>query len=99
MAPSRSAGNGPALTVRGSASFVRSGRFAFPVGQTTHTVDVPGGVTTKSIVLASFQNALPYGTVSATRDVATGRITVRLDGPALAFPYQPIIGWMVVEVP
>ncbi|MGQ0830217.1 MAG: hypothetical protein ACT4OV_00895 [Microthrixaceae bacterium] len=94
------AGNGPALSVRGIASFTRSGRFTFPVGAQTFSVDVPGGVTAKSIVLATLQNVSTGATIkTASRNASTGKITVTLLSPAPPFPYTPIVGWLVVDLP
>jgi hypothetical protein len=95
------AGHGPALTVDGVASFSRSGRFAFPIGQSTATVDVPGGVTQKSVVFASLQN--PVDILNAiertSRDVNTGTITIALSDVAVGFPYTPVVAWLVIDVP
>jgi hypothetical protein len=99
--PIAAAGNGPALTVDGVASFSRSGRFTFPVGQSTATVDVPGGMTSKSVVFASLQNPVEIGASikRASRNATTGKITITLSHAAVGFPYTPVVAWLVLDVP
>jgi hypothetical protein len=78
------AGNAAALNVRGVASFTRSNVATVPAGATSVVVNVQGGLTATSHVLATMQTttAANVGVKSATPNTATGKITIRLTAAA-----------------
>ena len=89
------AGNGPALTVQGVASFTRSGVASVLAGTSSIVVNVPGGLTAASHVLATAQTNL--GTLSvraAVPNTTTGKITIYLSGSVPA-SQSFSVGWFV----
>jgi len=78
------AGNAAALNVAGVASFTRSNVATVPAAATSVVVNVPGGLTATSHVLATMQTttAANVGVKSATPNSATGKITIRLTAAA-----------------
>ena len=91
------AGNAAALTVQGIASFTRSGTATVTAGKTSVVVNVPGGLTAASHVLATMQTHLASATprvLAAVPNPSTGKITIFLDAPV---PLQQTVAvaWFV----
>jgi hypothetical protein len=86
-------GNGSALKVGGVASFTRSG--VAHITGTSVTVDVAGGLTATSHVLATMQTttAANVSVKSATPSTSTGRVTITLTAAAPAGGVD--VGWFV----
>ena len=91
------AGNAGALTVQGVARFTRSGTVIISATFTSVVVNVPGGLTGTSHVLATMQTHLASGTpriLAAVPNTATGKITIYLDAPVPA-QQTVTIAWFV----
>ena len=87
------AGNGPALKVNGVSTFTRSG--VVHVSGTSVTVDVAGGLTSTSHVLATMQTttAAAVSVKSASPSSSTGKITITLTAAAPAGGVD--VAWLV----
>jgi hypothetical protein len=78
------AGNAAALNVKGVAAFTRSGTAVISATFLSVVVNVPGGLTATSHVLATMQTHLASGTprvLAAVPNPANGKITIFLDAP------------------
>jgi hypothetical protein len=87
------AGNAAALDVRGVASFTRSNIVTVAANATSVVVNVPGGLTAASHVLATLQTNL--GTIAvraAVPNPANGKVTIYLTGAA---PSGTKVAWFV----
>jgi hypothetical protein len=82
------AGNGAALTVQGVAAFTRSGVMTVPPAAASVVVNVPGGLSAASHVLATCQTHVASGAQpqiqAAVPNAATGKITIYLAAAAPA---------------
>ena len=87
------AGNGPALKVNGVSTFTRSG--VVHISGTSMAVDVAGGLTSSSHVLATMQTttAANVSVKSASPSSATGKITITLTAAAPAGGVD--VAWLV----
>ncbi len=87
------AGNAAALKVNGVSTFTRSG--VAHITGTTLAVDVPGGLSSASHVLATMQTttAASVSVKSATPSTATGKVTITLTAAAPAGGVD--VAWLV----
>ncbi len=91
------AGNAAALTVQGVAKFTRSGIAIVSATFNSVVVNVAGGLTATSHVLATMQTHLPSGTprvLAVVPNPATGKITIYLDAPVPSMK-TVTIAWFV----
>jgi hypothetical protein len=87
------AGNGPALSVQGVASFTRSGLATLAAAATSILVSVPGGLTATSHVLATLQtNTGNVAVRAAVPNVANGKVTIFFTG---SVPVGTKVAWFV----
>jgi hypothetical protein len=89
------AGNAAALGVQGVATFTRSGVANVPAGSSSVQVNVPGGLSAASHVLATMQTAtgVTIAVKSATPNAGTGKITIALTANAPGGGVQ--VAWFV----
>jgi hypothetical protein len=86
-----------ALSVEGTARFSRSGKATVPAGRSFVVVDVPGGLSAASLVLATPQVNRPGVYVqSAVPNATTGQVRINLNKVASTSASTPI-AWMVLS--
>ena len=87
------AGNAAALDVHGVASFTRSNVVTVATNATSVVVNVPGGLSATSHVLATVQTNLgTVGVRAAVPNPANGKVTIYLTGAA---PAGTKVAWFV----
>jgi hypothetical protein len=87
------AGNAAALTVQGVATFTRSGNVTLAAAAMSIVVNVPGGLTATSNVLATIQtNTGTIAVRAAVPNTATGKITIYFTASA---PIGTKVAWFV----
>jgi hypothetical protein len=93
------AGNAAALTVQGVSTFTRSGVATIAAGATSIVVNVAGGLTATSHVLATLQTRFASGTQPQIQSVVpatgTGKITIYLSA-AVPASHTVSVAWFVV---
>jgi hypothetical protein len=88
---------GPALSVRGTGRFSRSGIVTIASPATSATITVPGGLSHSSVVLALLQNQLSGVYVaSAVPNVTAGTAAINLN-TAAPVGGRAVVGWFVVN--
>jgi hypothetical protein len=89
------AGNAAALAVQGVATFTRTGVANVPAGSSSVQLNVPGGLSAASHVLATMQTAtgVDIAVKSATPNAGTGKITIALTRNAPGGGVQ--VAWFV----
>ena len=86
-----------ALSVDGVARFTRSGRASVPAGKSFVDVDVPGGMTALTIVVATpMVNRSGVYVQSAVPNTTTGEVRINLNKIASATSSTPV-AWMVLS--
>ena len=86
------AGNGAALDVVGVATFQRSGAVTLLAAAHAVEVDVPGGLSAASNVLATVQSNTAVGVRSAVPHPLTGKVTIHFNAMA---PAGTKVAWFV----
>ena len=87
---------GPALSVRGTGRFSRSGIVTIASPATSATITVPGGLSHSSVVLALLQNNLSGVYVASAVPNVTAGTAINLN-QAAPVGGRAVVGWFVVH--